>query len=52
MPAMVSDDWRQLAEAARNEEDPAKLQQLVEQLNRSLKARAESLQRRPKENPD
>ncbi|HEX9629740.1 MAG TPA: hypothetical protein VF961_06960 [Pyrinomonadaceae bacterium] len=43
MPAIVSDDWRQLAEAARDEQDPTKLRQLVEQLNRELKERAERL---------
>jgi hypothetical protein len=52
MPAIVSDDWRQLAEAARDEQDPTKLRQLVEQLNRELKERAESLHPRPSENPD
>jgi hypothetical protein len=52
MPPIVSDDWRQLAEAARDEQDPTKLRQLVEQLNRELKARFESLQRRPSENID
>jgi len=52
MPAIVSDDWRQLAEAARDEQDPTKLRQLVEQLNRELKERAESLYPRPSENPD
>lgn len=29
-------DWRQLAEAARDEEDPGKLMILIEQLNRAL----------------
>ena len=43
MSATVSDDWRQLAEAARDEQDPTKLRQLAEQLNRELKERAESL---------
>ena len=52
MSATVSDDWRQLAEAARDERDPAKLGQLAEQLNRELKERAESLHPRPSENPD
>jgi hypothetical protein len=52
MSAIVSDDWRQLAEAARDEQDPAKLRQLVEQLNRELKERAENLLPRPSENLD
>jgi hypothetical protein len=52
MSATVSDDWRQLAEAARDEQDPTKLRQLAEQLNRELKERAESLHPRPSENPD
>ena len=29
-------DWKQLAEAAGNEEDPKKLMELIEQLNRAL----------------
>jgi hypothetical protein len=29
-------DWRQLAEAARNEEDSGKLMELIQQLNRVL----------------
>ena len=29
-------DWKQLAEAARDEEDPKKLMNLIEQLNRAL----------------
>jgi hypothetical protein len=33
---MADQDWRQLAEAARNEEDPDKLMQLIEDLNRML----------------
>ncbi len=52
MAAIVSDDWRQLAEAARDEQDPKKLRQLIEQLNRELKERAENLYPRPSENPD
>ncbi len=30
------DDWRKLAEAARDEVNPKKLLQLIEQLNRAL----------------
>ena len=29
-------DWKQLAEAARDEEDPQKLLDLIQQLNRAL----------------
>jgi hypothetical protein len=50
MPAMLSDDWRPLAEAVRDEPDPAKLRQLVEQLNRKLKERAENLYQEPGKN--
>jgi hypothetical protein len=46
MPAIVPHDWRQLAEAARDEQDSKKLRQLVEQLNRALKERARSLHQR------
>ncbi len=52
MRPRVSNDWRQVAEAARDEQDPTKLMQLVEQLNRELKERAESLQPRPRERTD
>jgi hypothetical protein len=43
MPITGSDDWKQLAEAARNEYDSEKLRQLADQLNRQLKERAENL---------
>ena len=52
MLAIVSDDWRHLAEAARDEQDSTKLRQLVEQLNRELKERAQSLHPRLDDNPD
>ena len=52
MPETVSEDWRQLAEAARDEHDSKKLGQLVEQLNRELKERAESLNPRPRQGAD
>jgi hypothetical protein len=48
----VSDDWRQVAEAARDEQDPIELRRLAEQLNRKLKERAERLQPRPSERTD
>ena len=31
-----SHDWKQLAEAARDEQDPKKLMDLIQQLNRAL----------------
>jgi hypothetical protein len=31
-----SHDWKQLAEAARDEQDPKKLMELIQQLNRAL----------------
>jgi hypothetical protein len=36
MTEMNCHDWRQLAEAARDEEDPSKLMELIHQLNRAL----------------
>jgi hypothetical protein len=36
MTEMECHDWRQLAEAARDEEDPSKLMDLIQQLNRAL----------------
>jgi hypothetical protein len=51
MAAIVSDDWRQLAEAARDEQDSNKLRQLVEQLNRELQVRTVSLRPPSIENP-
>jgi len=50
--AIVSDDWRQLAEAARDEQDSKKLRQLVEQLDRELKERTASLRPPSIENPE
>jgi hypothetical protein len=52
MHRTTSDDWKNLAEAARDEHDPEMLRQLVEQLNRELKERAENLARRPDETAD
>jgi hypothetical protein len=43
MYGRVSDDWRQLAQAARDEPDPIKLRELIEQLNHELKQRTERL---------
>ena len=36
MTATDCHDWKQLAEAARDEEDPSKLMDLIQQLNRAL----------------
>lgn len=36
MTKMDCHDWRRLAEAARNEEDPSKLMDLIQQLDRAL----------------
>lgn len=36
MTTEVRHDWKQLAEAARDEVDPKKLMNLIEQLNRAL----------------
>jgi hypothetical protein len=52
MYARGSDDWRQLAEAARDEPDPIKLRELIEQLNHELKQRAERLYPVASENSD
>jgi hypothetical protein len=52
MTAIVPHDWRQLAEAARDEPDSKKLRQLLEQLNRELKERARSLHQRMCKNAD
>lgn len=49
MTAEVSHDWRHLAEAARDEEDPERLMLLIEELNRALATRADGLNPRPSE---
>jgi hypothetical protein len=36
MTEMGCHDWKQLAEAARDEEDPRRLMELIQQLNRAL----------------
>ena len=48
MTAQVCHDWRQLAEAARDEEDPERLMSLIEELNRALEKRAEGLRPQPR----
>ena len=37
----VKKDWRELAEQARNEKDPKRLMELIEELNRALDRRNE-----------
>jgi hypothetical protein len=39
----VRDDWRKLAQAARDEQDPEKLMKLIEKLNRELERRSRDL---------
>ncbi len=36
MTEMPGHDWKQLAEAARDEQDPKKLMNLIDRLNRAL----------------
>ena len=36
MTEMPGHDWKQLAEAARDEQDPKKLMNLIDQLNQAL----------------
>jgi len=43
MSATTGDDWRQLAEAARDEEDPKRLMQLITELNRRLEERTRDM---------
>ncbi len=39
---MVSQDWRILAQAVRDEQDPEKLMALIEELNQALEQRGSS----------
>lgn len=41
---LVSNDWRQLSEAASKERDPQKLLELVERLNKVLQSHKEQRQ--------
>ena len=52
MTAEVCPDWRHLAEAARDEEDPERLMLLIEELNRALATRADSLNPQPRKAED
>lgn len=47
---LPSEDWRALSEAASREQDPERLIELVEQLNRALLRREIELHRRLKVN--
>jgi hypothetical protein len=47
MSMTTSDDWRQLAEAAQNEQDPRKLMELINELNHKLAKRARELDSHP-----
>jgi len=52
MAAHASHDWRHLAEAARDEEDPERLMLLIEELNQALATRADSLNPQPSKAKD
>lgn len=43
MTEMPSHDWKQLAEAARDEQDPKKLMNLIDRLNRALEEHVKDL---------
>ena len=47
MTAELCHDWRHIAEAARDEEDPERLMLLIEELNRALATRSDSLNPQP-----
>ena len=49
MTEMPGHDWKQLAEAARDEEDPKKLMDLIERLNRALEEHMKNLYPRSEE---
>lgn len=43
MTEVAGHDWKQLAEAARDEHDPKKLMNLIDQLNRALEEHMKDL---------
>ena len=43
MTEMPGQDWKELAEAARDEQDPKKLMNLIDQLNRALEEHMKDL---------
>ncbi len=49
MTEIESHDWKQLAEAARDEKDPKKLIALIHQLNRALDDKMKELYQPPTE---
>lgn len=46
MKPVVRDNWRELSEAAAREQDPEKLLELVEQLNRALEEQENEFKKR------
>ena len=49
MSEMPGHDWKQLAEAARDEQDPKKLMNLIDRLNRALEEHVKDLYPRSEE---
>ncbi len=49
MTEMPGHDWKQLAEAARDEQDPKKLMNLIDQLNHALAEHVKDLYPRSEE---
>ena len=49
MTEMPGHDWKQLAEAARDEQDPKKLMNLIDRLNRALEEHVKDLYPRSEE---
>jgi len=49
MTEMPGHDWKQLAEAARDEQDPKKLMTLIDRLNRALEEYVKDLYPRSEE---
>ena len=49
MTEMPGHDWKQLAEAARDEQDPKKLMNLIDQLNQALAEHVKDLYPRAEE---
>ncbi len=49
MTEMPGHDWKQLAEAARDEHDPKKLMNLIDRLNRALEEHVKDMYPRSEE---
>ena len=49
MTDMPGDEWKELAEAARDEQDPKKLMHLIDRLNRALEEHVKRLYPRSEE---